>query len=250
MEEGKKVAGTFVRIERNPAMFYIAKEAGLDCVVFDSEHGAYTMETLHDLFTVANSLEIPAIARIPEGTKDFVSRTLDAGASGVLVPMVGSAEYARQIAFYAKYPGIGGRGYTSSSGHTQYTAFAEHTELMEEANSRVMVIVQIETVDGLANVDEIAAVEGVDMLFIGPNDLSVALGIPGKLTDPKELEAIKKVSDAAKRHGKLFGMAAGAGLCELFKDELDLFVIGADAAFMFAGMKNVRDTVDRFTAGE
>lgn len=246
--KGKKLAGTFVRIERNPAIFYIAKEAGLDCVVFDAEHGAYNIETLHDLLSTANALEVPAIVRIPEGTKDFVSRTLDAGASGIVVPMVGTAEYARKIAFYAKYPDIGSRGYTSSSGHTQYTSFAKHVELMKEANERILVIVQIETLDGVDNVDEIAAVDGIDMLFIGPNDLSVALGIPGDLTNPKELEAIKKVSDAAKRHNKGFAMAAGKGLCEKFKNELDLFVLGADAAMLFSGMKDVRETVDGFIA--
>lgn len=245
MHEGKKQAATFLRIERSPAALYIAQEAGLDFVVFDGEHGAYDVETAHDLFATAMALDIPAIIRVPEGTKDFVSRYLDAGAAGILVPMVGTAEYAKKIAFYSKYTPVGGRGYTSSSGHTAYTAYAKHTEVMEEANSRILTIVQIETAEGLANVDEIAAVDGIDMLFIGPNDLSVALGIPGDLMNPIELDAIARVAAAAKRHGKLFSMAAGPALCEKFAKELDAYVIGADSAMLFSGMKNVREKVDQ-----
>lgn len=250
MHEGKKLAGTFLRIERNPAVLNVAQEAGLDFVVFDGEHGAYNIETLHDIFCTATALDFPAIVRIPEGTKDFISRYLDAGAAGILVPMVGSAEYARQIAFYSKYTPVGGRGYTSSSGHTAYTAFARHTDVMSEANDRILTIVQIETLDGLAHVDEIAAVDGIDMLFIGPNDLSVALGIPGDLMNPTELEAIAKVAGAAKRHGKLFSIATGRALCEKFARELDAYVIGADSAMLFSAMKNVRATVDELAAME
>ena len=248
MLQGKKLAATFLRIERNPAILYVAQEAGLDFVVFDGEHGAYDIETLHDIFCTATALNFPAVVRIPEGTKDFISRYLDAGAAGILVPMVGSKEYAEQIAFYSKYPPVGGRGYTSSSGHTAYTAFAKHTEVMCEANDRILTIVQIETMEGLDHVDEIAAVDGIDMLFIGPNDLSVALGIPGDLMNALELEAIAKVANAAKKHGKLFSIAAGPALCEKFARELDAYVIGADSAMLFSAMKEVRKAADRLAS--
>lgn len=247
MYAGKKLAGTFLRIERNPAVLYVAKEAGLDFVVFDGEHGAYDVQTLHDIFCTATALNFPTIVRVPEGTKDFISRYLDAGAAGILVPMVGSAAYAEQIAHYAKYAPVGGRGYTSSSGHTAYTNSAMHTDVMREANERIMTIVQIETLEGLSNVNDIAAIDGIDMLFIGPNDLSVALGIPGDLMNPIELEAIAKVAEAARKHGKLFSMAAGRALCEKFTQDLDAYVIGADSAMLFGGMKSVRNVVDELT---
>lgn len=243
MRSGIKQAGTFVRIQRSPAIVYLAKEAGLDFLLIDAEHGSYNVETIHDICAAAVAAELPVIVRVPEGTKGFISTYLDAGAAGIVIPMVGTAEYAEQIAGYSKYPPTGYRGYTSSSGHTAYASDAQHVQVMEEANRRILTVVQIETLEGLEHVDEIAAVDGIDMLFIGPNDLSVALGIPGKLTDPLELSAIRKVSEAAKRHGKLFSMAAGKGLCEKFANELDAYVIGADSGMLLNGMKNVRETV-------
>lgn len=248
MKAGQKLASTFLRIERNPAVIYLAKQAGLDFILFDAEHGSYNLETIHDLCTTALSEQLPVLVRIPEGTKGFISTYLDAGAAGILVPMVGSAEYAERIAGYSKYPPVGYRGYTSSSCHTAYAGGVKHQEVMEEANNRILTIVQIETLEGLNNVDEIAGVDGIDMLFIGPNDLSVALGIPGDLMNPIELEAIAKVAAAAKKHGKLFSMAAGRALCEKFAKELDAYVIGADSAMLMNGMKNVRKTVDELAA--
>ncbi len=248
MKAGQKLASTFIRIQRSPAMLYLAKQAGLDFLLIDAEHGSYNLETIHDICATSISESMPVIVRVPEGTKGFISTYLDAGAAGILIPMVGSAEYAKQIAGYSKYMPVGYRGYTSSSGHTAYAGAVKHTEVMEEANNRILTIVQIETLEGLENVDAIAAVDGIDMLFIGPNDLSVALGIPGDLMNPIELEAIKKVADAAKRHGKLFSMAAGKALCEKFAKELDAYVIGADSAMLMTGMKNVRTITDELAA--
>ena len=102
LKAGQKVYGTMVRIERNPAFCIIAKECGLDFIMFDCEHAAYNLETLHDLFMMSNAIDLTAVLRVPQLDKESISRALDAGAKGCMIPMCETPEQAREIVHWSK----------------------------------------------------------------------------------------------------------------------------------------------------
>lgn len=236
---GKKVFGTMLRVERNPAVCFLAKNAGLDFVMFDCEHSNYTMETLHDMFITGKALGLESFLRVPGVGRDYVSRALDQGATGVMLPLLESAEMAQKLVDHSKYIPLGKRGYTGGIAYSGYVT-RKHTASMEIENATVVSIAQIETATAVDHADEIAAVPGLDALLIGPNDLSISLGIPGDLTNPIELDAIKTVIAACKRHNKLFGLHSGPALLKMFYDDLNIVMMKTDIDFLSEGFKSVR----------
>ena len=240
---GNKIAGIMIRVLRNPAAAQLIKNAGLNFFMFDCEHASYDMETLHDTFLMANALGVGGFVRVPAGEKAWISRVLDAGATGVMVPMIENREQAENLAKYSKYQPIGIRGFSGGIAYSAYKG-GVHMQMMEEQNRRVITIAQIETRSGVANAEEIASVEGIDALLIGPNDLSIALDIPGDLMNPIELEAIAKVAAACKKHGKAFGLHGGPALLEKFKDDLTLIMSGSDVDVLTNGFKSTYETIN------
>ena len=242
LNKGEKIAGVMIRIVRNPALTYLAHNGRLDFVMYDCEHSDYNMESLHDLFLMGNALGLAGLVRVPNGTKEWISRVLDQGASGVMVPMVETREQAENLVFYSKYQPVGGRGFSGGIAHCGYKG-GKHGEIMEEANDKVIAIVQIETKRAVENIEEIASVDGIDALLIGPNDLSVSLGIPGDLMNPIELEAIAKVAEACKKYGKSFGLHAGEGMLRKFADDLRLVMCGTDIDIITSGFAKTAEMI-------
>lgn len=242
LANGEKISGTMLRIARNPAVMILAKNAGLDYVMFDCEHSNYNMETLHDMFIMCNAIGLGGFLRVPNGTKEWISRALDASASGVMVPMIENGEQAENLVRYSKYQPVGGRGYCGGIAYSNYKS-GKHADMMERQNARVISIAQIETRAGVENADEIASVKGIDALLIGPNDLSIALGVPGDLMNPIELEAISRVAAACKKHGKAFGLHAGGTMLKKFANELTLIMCGSDTDILNEGFKNTNNTI-------
>jgi len=241
---GERVCGTMIRIVRSPAMASIAKNAGLDFILYDCEHHCFNLETLHDAFITANALGIEAFVRVPVHTKDYISRFIDCGASGIMAPMTETVEQAKQIVYFAKYEPLGGRGCTNCAAHTGYKA-VPHVQMMADANKRVMVIAQIETKKGVENAKAIASVEGIDALLIGPNDLSIALGIPGDLMNPIELEAIAKVAKDCREAGKLFSIHGPPALQDHFLNDLNIVMQIGDTEMLRSGCENIRLYCDK-----
>ncbi len=239
---GQKIYGTMIKVVQNPAISYIAKNSGLDFVMYDCEHSSYNMETLHNIFITGNALGLDSFLRVPSLSKDYVSRALDQGAHGVMVPMLETAEMAKELVKYSKYQPIGGRGYSVGIGHVNYLSGGKHAEVMEQANNTVISIAQIETKTSIDNAEAIAATPGIDALLVGPNDLSVFLGIPGDLMNAIEIEAIAHVAAACKKHNKAFGLHAGAKLLEKFIDDLTLIMMQSDVDVLTAGFKNIKET--------
>lgn len=207
LRRNERVAGTMLRISRHPAIIQLAKTAGLDFVMPDLEHGDYSIESLADLALAGQYAGLPVLVRVPELARGYVSRVLDCGVSGVMVPMLETAEQAAQFVQWAKYPPLGGRGLSSNGGHTAFKR-VDAAAAMGRFNADTLAIAQIETRTAVDNIEAIAATPGIDVLLIGPNDLSVSLGHPGKTDTPDELDAIGRVAEAAARHGKVFGMHA------------------------------------------
>jgi 2-keto-3-deoxy-L-rhamnonate aldolase RhmA len=242
LREGKRAVGTMVRLTRNPAVATMAHNAGLDYIMLDLEHGPYTMETVDDIFKVGRPLGLGCFVRVPELAKGYVSRSLDSGATGVMVPMLESVEQAQLLVRWAKYAPLGGRGLGSAAGHSDFMGFsAEATpEFMDKANVDTLAIAQIETAQAIENIDAIAAVPGIDALLIGPNDLAISMGCAGDLLGDTLDKAIGKVSEAAQKHGKIFGMHAPDPLTERWLPKgLTLVMSNLDTKILATGLKAI-----------
>ena len=204
IQAGGVALGTFLLEFNTTGIARIAAGAGAEFVVFDMEHTGWSIETIRMLIATAQSTDLTCIVRVPATEYHFIARALDMGADGIMVPMVESAAQAEKIVQCAKYPPMGKRGAVFSVSHDNYQG-GDIAEKVEAANQNTLLLAQIETVEGLQNVEEIAAVDGIDVLFVGPADLSCSLGIPGKFADPKIRAAEDAVVEACRQHNKAAG---------------------------------------------
>jgi len=187
-----------------PGIPQICTNAGAEFVLYDMEHTGLSFETLKTQIALCRGLPLVPMVRVPRGEYHFIARALDVGAMGVMVPMVGSAEEAAQIVACTRYPPQGRRGAAFGFAHDDYSG-GDVVEKIARLNARAMVIPQIETAEGLANVEAIAAVPGVDVLWIGHFDLTNFLGIPGEFKHPRFLAAVDRIVAACERNGKTAG---------------------------------------------
>ena len=178
---------------------------GYDFLFFDMEHSASGFETICNQVWTSRSAGITPIVRVPDPERFYVSRVLDAGAQGVIVPRVETVEQVDRIVGYCKYPPAGDRGAALGGRHSDFQPMADPRAAMLEANDQVLVGIQIETLLGLQRVDELAGRPGVDLLFIGPQDLSIALDAPNRWEAPILDDAIQRVVAA----GQACGVAVG-----------------------------------------
>jgi 2-keto-3-deoxy-L-rhamnonate aldolase RhmA len=207
LQGGGLVVGTFVFEFATNGIGRLAAGAGAEFVVYDAEHTGWGWETLSRLIATTRGAE--SYVRVPGTERSAISRALDVGARGVMVPMVESAEQATTIVSWATYPPRGVRGAAFGMAHDDY-ARAQNDAYMRWANDETMVLTQIETVRGLAAAEEIAAVDGVDVLWVGHYDLTNSMGIPGQFDHPDYLAALDRVANVAAAHGKYAGFMAGS----------------------------------------
>jgi 2-dehydro-3-deoxyglucarate aldolase/4-hydroxy-2-oxoheptanedioate aldolase len=195
-----------------PAMPRILKNAGAEFALYCMEHTGAGFETLKPQFALCRALGVVPLARVPGTEYDFIARALDCGALGVMVPLVDTAEQAEFIVSCTRYPPAGRRGAAFGFAHDDFEA-GDVVEKIRMIHERTLVIAMIETRKGLDNVDAIAAVPGVDVLWLGHFDLTNFLGIPGQFSHPAYRDALERIVSAARRHGKAAGyMAADADL--------------------------------------
>ncbi len=188
----------------------IAANAGAEFGVFDMEHSGWHIQTMKMLMGTTRLTRMVPLVRIPAIQYHYVSRALDAGAMGIVSPIVEDAEQAKQIVKFAKYPPKGQRGVAFNLANDDYTD-SDVPAKMKHSNDETLIVIQIETARGVENVDSIAAVDGVDVLWIGQFDLTASLGIPGQFNHPDFDRAVNTVQEASQRHGK----AAGYGSLNL-----------------------------------
>ena len=196
--------GTLVVELASPGIGYILKAGGAQFVFLDMEHSGFGFDTVKRLLRYMEAAELPAIVRVPSRHYHHIARALDMGAEGIMLPMVGTAEEAARIAAHAKYPPLGHRGVALGVAHDRYRGGAPVTKL-RAANNRVSVFVLVETREGVENVEEIAAVDGIDGIWIGHFDLSTSLGIPGQFDHPDLIAAEDRVARACVKNKKSFG---------------------------------------------
>ena len=185
---------------------------GFDWVLVDMQHGCMEYETALEMIRAADASGLCPIVRVPWNEPGIIGRMLDAGAMGILVPMIQDADDARRMVDACRYPPAGRRSFGPIRVNTR-----DGMGYFAKANERVAVIPMIETAEALDNVDEIAAVPGVDALFVGPFDLSIALGLPPGDNDgqPKFDEAIRRVAEAAAKQGLATAVLSNAAVAPL-----------------------------------
>ena len=196
--------GHFVVEFATPGIGHILKAAGCDFVFFDMEHSGFSFETLKSAIRYFEAAGVPVIVRVPGQENDMLARACDMGAEGLIAPMISSVAQAQAMVDSVKYFPDGKRGVGLALAHDNYRS-APVAEALKAANERTTVICLIETADGAENADGIAALPGVDCLWVGHFDLSVSLGIPGDFAHPKFKAAMDKIIAAAKAHGKSLG---------------------------------------------
>ncbi|WP_396432179.1 HpcH/HpaI aldolase/citrate lyase family protein [Limnohabitans sp.] len=204
---GEVVAGAMIFEFFTPGISRILANAGARFAIYDMEHTGLGFETLKWLFATTRGLEMEPMVRVPTGEYTWIARALDLGARGVMVPMVESQEQAEALARACRYPPEGRRGAAFGFAQCDYLG-GDVAEKMRDYHARTLLIAQIETERGLQNVEAIAAVDGVDVLWVGHFDLSNFMGIPGQFDHPDFLAAMKHVAQVAKKHGKIAGFMA------------------------------------------
>ena len=204
---GEVSLGTFVFEFQTHGIARIAGVAGAEFVVYDLEHTGSTIESVRMLTATTQADGPVPIVRVPVVEYNWIARTLDAGAMGLMFPMVETGEQAQRIVASAKYPPIGRRGAAFGIAHDGYNGGDIHAS-MQSANDETLLIAQIETRTGLDNIEAIAAVEGIDCLWIGHFDLTNSLGIPGQFDHPDFHAAIDKVLQVCNDAGKIPGFMA------------------------------------------
>jgi 2-keto-3-deoxy-L-rhamnonate aldolase RhmA len=202
LSAGEPVVQLGIRNARTPEIVRMASGAGYDLIWIDLEHSSMSVDTAAQLAAAATDLGMISWVRVPERDYGIIGRLLDCGASGIISPNVESAAEARVAAAACRFPPLGRR---SALGILPQYGYARMptAELTERANADVVLQVLLESAKAIENADEIAAVQGVDIIGIGTNDLTADLGCPGDVRDPRFLEACATVAAAAKRHGKV-----------------------------------------------
>ncbi len=223
----------------------IAKSCGYDALYLDMEHSTMSLDDASQICTTALEVGITPIARVPSPAPDVIARTLDAGVMGLIVPHVNSAEAAQAVVRAAKYPPLGTRSITY--GMPQLGGSALRTRSLQAVmNKETFLIAMIESAEGLANADAIAAVDGIDILFIGTQDLIADMDLTGDVDDPAVHDAYQRVIQACRRHGKhagIGGLAARPDLMSTYVTMGARFVsVGQDVTFM---MREARNTSKR-----
>lgn len=206
LKEGKVVLGPMVSEIRTPGIAVLFAQAGFDFFFIDMEHSCFTTETASDMIMAARAAGIPAIVR-PSTRKspEYLSRPLDTGASGLLVPQIQTRQDVENVVKWCRYQPMGERGIALSRQHTFFQS-GKTVETMGQLNEEILIALQIEHRDAIERLSELLSVPGIDVAYVGPADLSASLGKPGRVNDPIVDKAIHRVIEVSGDKGIIPGI--------------------------------------------
>ncbi len=239
LAQGKRPLGTFVGTA-SPAVVECLGCAGLDFVILDNEHSPIEAETTADLARAAELRNMTPLARVREISRPAILKLLDVGVQGLIIPDVRGTEDVRRVVDYAMYAPVGRRGFCPSRKDGWGTdPQCGVLDTMAHFNQETLVIPQCETAEALADIEAIAAMDGVDGIFIGPFDLSISMGMPGDFENPQFRAALERILSACHAAGKpcLIFAGDGAGAAARFAQGYDAVAMGVDATLLIAGVK-------------
>lgn len=205
LNSDKVQIGTWITTLRSPQITQIFATAGFDFIYIDMEHSAFSIETVGDLCYAALAADLVPIVRPPGKSPHLLSRPLDAGAMGLLIPHVDTKEEAAAVIHAVKFPPMGQRGMNLRGVHTGFDK-ANGEAYVESTNAETLIIVQIESRKGIENLDSILAVEGIDGAVIGRGDISTDMGLPGKTNHPEVIKQVEKMIAACQKRKKIPGL--------------------------------------------
>ncbi len=237
LKDGKTCIGCWLGIADPLAVEAVAADIDVDWVQVDMEHAGLGWDDLKMILLGWKGCTTPLFVRAPSHDRTLLSRMLDLGVSGLIVPFVNTPEEAASLVAACRYPPQGTRGFAPRRVSYHYTQTEEY---VASANESVFVMVQIEHVRAVENVEAIARTPGLDAIFIGPADLSYSLGIPLEYEHPKELAAIRKVIKAGRDAGVTVAMAVDDPAPEVlrwFREGVHMATIGLDWMFIREGLK-------------
>lgn len=241
MRAGEVSLGTMLSEITTPNIARALAAGGFEYLIIDCEHGYFDYSQTAAIVGICNGISLPVIIRIPKIDRECVTKYMDMGADGLLVPMTGTAADIRRVVEYAKYAPLGKRGISTTRAHTNYNP-PPLSEYMKAANDRTIIFAQIETREGVNNSGEIAAVEGIDALLIGPNDLAADLGTPGNFGTEEMNASIETVIAAAHKAGKQSGIIASKipFLHQCRDKGMTLFSCNSEVGMVMIGAKSIK----------
>lgn len=234
---GDTLIGVFSDLA-SPFAAELCGQAGFDWIVLDLEHGAATEADLLALLYAVGSTPMAPIVRPQSSERLRVGRALDLGAAGIMLPQLQSIDEVRTAVGFLRYPPAGQRGVALRTRGARLGTIG-HADIARVVNEQIVGLVQIESQGALAAADEIAALDEVDVLFVGPADLTHNLGIPGRFDDAAYLDALRTVVAACRAHGKAAGILIydAAGLPPLLELGFTFIGLGSEGAFVSTGAR-------------
>ncbi|MCP4941589.1 MAG: 2-dehydro-3-deoxyglucarate aldolase [Planctomycetaceae bacterium] len=218
----------------------MAAQLEFDWVLIDLEHGACTEPDLQAMLLAVEGTTCAPLVRVVSNDQDSIKRALDLGATGVMIPYVSTAEEANRAVAFTRYPPHGCRGVAGSTIATEFGLSTD--EYHANIHERTMVIVQIETAEGVNNIEEIVAVDGVDVVFVGPLDLSYNLGCPKNFEHPDFIAALQKVLNACQSAGTAVGILSNEDNAkQRLEQGFTFLAVGSDAGAAKDGLQRLRD---------
>jgi 4-hydroxy-2-oxoheptanedioate aldolase len=245
LQAGETLNGCWLNLG-SPLTAEIVGLSGFDWVLIDLEHGAGTEKDVLAQLQALESTSTAAFVRVESADSPRISRVLDMGAAGVMCPKVDNVAEAKKVVNGLHYPPFGNRGVAKM---VRATAFGQNFQAYyDSSRENLLGIIQIETREALNHLDEIAALEGVDVLFIGPADLSMELGIFGQFDNPIFIDALEKINQAARKAGKATGILFfNPDDYKKYHDMGIRFIAcGADATFVADGARTMAKKLDAF----
>ena len=233
----KPIKGAMIFDFFSPGIPYVIKNSGCEFVIYDMEHGGLTLDKFKELSLISKAIGLSPMIRIPEISYNYMARSLDLGANGIMIPMVNDQKEALEIIKYSKYPPLGRRGAGFGFAHNEYKK-ENPIDVMEYANKTLINIIQIENESGLDNVEEIAKIDDIDCLWVGHFDLSNFLGVPGQFDSKLYLNAINKIVKVGKKFQKSLGIMVST------RQEMDFyFDLGFNVIAVGTEMKLLTDKI-------
>jgi 2-dehydro-3-deoxyglucarate aldolase/4-hydroxy-2-oxoheptanedioate aldolase len=229
---GELAVGTFIGTA-SPVAAEVCAAAGFDYLLLDLEHGAGGEEQIRATIPAAASYDVPTVVRVESDARIRIGRVLDAGAAGIMLPRLDTVGDVHAAIRHLHYPARGDRGVAT---YNRACRFGLDPDALFRADDEILGIVQIESARAVTNAAEIAAIDGVDVLFVGPRDLSHDLGVPGQTNAPEYLYALDQVLRAAQKHGKACGMLVpdGASAAAKHAEGWTFLAIGSDSTLLAA----------------
>src|SRR5215218_3856350 len=231
---GKPTVGTFVGAA-SAVTAEVCAASGVDWILLDLEHGAGGEEQVGPVVLATGAYGVPTVVRVESAERIRLGRVLDLGAAGVMLPRLDTAAEVATALRHLRYPPDGDRGVAT---YNRACRFGLDPGALDRANHELLGVVQIESVRAVEQAEAIAALDGVDVLFVGPRDLSHDLGVPGDLTAPAYLTALERVHAAATGHGKACGLLVpdGAAAAAKWVQGWTFVAVGSDATLLAAAL--------------